>query len=109
APTSPEGKIGDVVFGKAALLDMTAAAIAWFDYTLKGAANAYATAKPVRIFVMGDDVWRDESEFPLARTRYTTYYLHASRGANGVAGDGLLSTDTPRAERVESFDYDPAH
>jgi putative CocE/NonD family hydrolase len=108
AATSPEGKIGDVVFGKNAVLDHTQAALEWFDYALKGARNAYATGKPVRIFVMGDNVWRDENEFPLARTRYAKYFLHSSRGANGVAGDGLLSETAPGAERAETYDYDPS-
>ena len=107
APTSMEGKVGDVVFGKSAVLDMTGTALKWFDYTLKGIQNEYANASPVRIFIMGDNVWRDEHEFPLARTRYTKYYLHASRGANGPGGDGELSTTAPAAERPDQFNYDP--
>ncbi len=107
APTSPEGKVGDVVFGKAAVLDMTGSAVKWFDYTLKGVQNEYATAAPIRLFVMGDNVWRDEHEFPLARTRYAKYYLHSSQGANGLAGDGKLSVTAPATERPDQFDYDP--
>ncbi len=107
APTSPEGKVGDVVFGKSAVLDTTGTALKWFDYALKGIQNEYATGKPVRIFVMGDNVWRDEEEFPLARTRYTKYYLHASRGAQGPSGDGGLSVTAPGAERPDHFEYDP--
>jgi putative CocE/NonD family hydrolase len=106
-PTSPEGKVGDVVFGKSAVLDMTGTVLKWFDYALKGVQNEYAGGSPVRIFVMGDNVWRDEQEFPLARTRYTRYYLHASRGANGVRGDGELSLTAPEAERPDQFEYDP--
>lgn len=108
APTSPEGKIGDVVFGKNAVLDMTGTALRWFDYTLKGIRNEYASAPPVRLFVMGDNVWRDEQEFPLARTRYTKYYLHSRRGANGATSDGQLSVTAPAgAERPDQFEYDP--
>lgn len=107
APTSPEGKIGDVVFGKNAVLDMTGTALRWFDYTLKGVENEYTSAPPVRLFVMGDNVWRDEQEFPLARTRYTKYYLHSSRGANGATSDGQLSITAPGGERPEQFEYDP--
>jgi putative CocE/NonD family hydrolase len=107
APTSPEGKVGDVVFGKDAVLDMTGTALRWFDYTLKGVRNELASAPPVRLFIMGDNVWRDEQEFPLARTRYTKYYLHSGRGANGLAGDGQLSIEEPKAERPDQFEYDP--
>ncbi len=40
-PTSAEGKVGDVVFGKSAVLDMTGMALKWFDYTLKGRAERF--------------------------------------------------------------------
>jgi putative CocE/NonD family hydrolase len=56
---------------------------------------------------MGDNVWRDEQEFPLARTRYTNYYLHSTKGANSVTGDGGLSVTAPAAETKDQFDYDP--
>src|SRR5215813_1057238 len=107
APTSPEGKIGDVVFGKNAVLDVTDTALKWFDYSLKGIKNEYASSAPVRLFIMGDNVWRDEQEFPLARTRYTKYYLHSINGANGIAGDGRLNETPPGKERNDEFDYDP--
>jgi len=108
APTSAEGKIGDVVFGKDAVMDTTAETLKWFDYTLKGIKNEYSSGAPVRLFIMGDNVWRDEKEFPLARTRYTKYYLHSTRGANSVAGDGSLSPTAPaNVEKRDEFDYDP--
>jgi putative CocE/NonD family hydrolase len=107
APTSAEGKVGDVVFGKAAVLDMTGTALKWFDYTLKGFQNEYTRAAPVRLFIMGENIWRDEQEFPLARTRYTKYYLHSERGANGPASDGELNIQTLSGERPDTFEYDP--
>lgn len=107
APTSPAGKIGDVVFGKQAVLDNLATMVKWFDYSLKGINNEYAGGAPVRLFIMGDNVWRDEQEFPLARTRYTKYYLHSTKGANSIAGDGVLSVSAPATESNDEFDYDP--
>jgi putative CocE/NonD family hydrolase len=108
AATSPEGKIGDVTFGSQAVLDMNATIVKWYDFAIKGQQNEFATAAPVKIFVMGDNVWRAEKEFPLARTSYTKYYLHASKGAQSVSGDGLLSTASPQTERADTYDYDPA-
>jgi putative CocE/NonD family hydrolase len=107
APTSAEGKVGDVTFGKEAVLPYTATALTWFDYSLKGIKNEYASRARVRLFIMGDNVWRDEQEFPLARTRYTNYYLHSTKGANSVTGDGGLSVTAPAAETKDQFDYDP--
>ncbi len=105
--TSPEGKVGDVVFGKSAVMDSTATALKWFDYSLKGINNEYSSAAPVRLFIMGENVWRDEQEFPLARTRYTKYYLHSTSRANGISGNGELTQTLPTVERKEEFDYDP--
>ena len=106
-PTSPEGQIGDVGFGPDAVLDMDRAVLEWFDYALKGAANAYASRAPVRLFVMGENKWREEAEFPLARSRATKYFLHSTRAANSAAGDGALSLDPPRQEPPARFEYDP--
>jgi len=98
AETSPEGKIGDVTFGKSAVLDTEATILHWYDYALKGVRNEYAAGAPVRIFIMGENAWRDEREFPLKRTQYTKYYLQR----------GALSTDAPGEGEPEQYQYDPA-
>lgn len=43
--------------------------------------------------------WRDEQEWPLARTRYTNYYFQS---------DGSLSTEFPDEDQLPSnFSFDP--
>ena len=108
AATSPEGKIGDVTFGRQAVLDMNGTIVKWYDFVLKGKQNEFATDAPVKIFVMGDNAWRAEKEFPLARTSYTKYYLHAGTGARSAAGDGVISTVAPKNEKPDTYEYDPA-
>jgi uncharacterized protein len=108
-PTLPQGKVGDVAFGESARIDDLELLLKWADWSLKGVANEYATGAPVRLFIMGDNVWRDEQEFPLARARSTRYYLHAAKGANSAQGDGRLSPTPPRRERADRFEYDPAN
>jgi putative CocE/NonD family hydrolase len=98
--TSPEGKIGDWTFGKQAVLDFNQILLNWADYSLKDAKNEYATGAPVRIFVMGENVWRDEQDFPLARAQNTNYYLH----------QGTLTTAAPTADEApQAYEYDPAN
>jgi len=109
AATSAEGKIGDVTFGRQAVLDMNGTIVKWMDYALKGVKNEFAGDAPVRIFVMGENVWRDEKEFPLARTQYTKHYFHSAKGANTAGGDGSLATKAPGAEKPDTFEYDPAN
>jgi putative CocE/NonD family hydrolase len=107
-PTSPEGKVGDVVFGPAAKVDEDQMLLEWAAYALRDEDSRFARGAPVRLFVMGDNVWRDEQEFPLARARATRYYLHSAKGANSGAGDGRLGLDPPRQEPPDRFEYDPA-
>ena len=63
----------------------------WFDYWLKDATDEVLSRAPVRLFVMGDNAWRDEQEWPLARAVPTPFYLHSGGAANTLDGDGRLS------------------
>ncbi len=36
-------------------------------------------AKPVKIFVMGANQWREEDDWPLARAQSTKYFLHSAK------------------------------
>jgi putative CocE/NonD family hydrolase len=83
--------------------------VRWFDHWLKGVDTGMMKEAPIKLFVMGAEVWRDEQEWPLARAVSTRYYLHSHGRANTLNGDGLLSTETPAAEAVDQFVYDPAN
>jgi putative CocE/NonD family hydrolase len=54
---------------------------------------------PVRIFVMGDNVWRDEQEWPLARTQWTRWFLHA--------GGSLSPSAPPPVAAPSRYTHDP--
>lgn len=85
-----------------------APSIPWFDRHLLGRGSSDSLASPVRIYVMGENVWRDEEEWPLARTRYTPFYLNGGGHANSDRGDGRLSSEPPAdAMSVDSYVYDP--
>ncbi|MBK8024301.1 MAG: CocE/NonD family hydrolase [Chloroflexi bacterium] len=79
----------------------------WFDYWLKGNDNGVMDEPPVRLFVMGENQWRMENEWPLARAQNTPYYLHSGGRANTLNGDGVLSPEAPADEAVDTFVYDP--
>jgi uncharacterized protein len=105
-----ESKVGVLDFGNSssgASIDLTGMQIRWYDYWLKGIENGIPNEPPVRFFVMGDNVWRNENEWPLARTRYTKYYFHSEGHANGRFGDGVLDTNLPNAEQNDIYLYDP--
>ena len=98
---------GDIDHRGAGTIDFVAEHLRWFDQRLKGVDTGIDSEPPVRIFVMGDDVWRGENEWPLARTVYTRYYLGSSTGANSMFGDGTLTPEPPTDTGVDRYDYDP--
>ncbi len=103
-----DGKAGEIDFGPTAKGDTDALMLRWYDSLLKGVANGIEREKPVKIFVMGKNVWREEDDWPLARARSTRYFLHSSGKANTLSGDGSLSSLTPQNEAPDQFVYDPA-
>jgi len=112
---------GDVDFGDQAPLDghvggdYFALRRDWFDRHMLGRQDVVdPLPSPVRLFVMGGGSgrrnadgrldhggrWRDEQEWPLARTRQTRLYLH---------GDGSLDEAPPSAGAPPcGYDFDPA-
>ena len=80
----------------------------WYDYWLKGIDTGIFDEPPIRIFVMGADKWRHENEWPLARTRFTKFYLHGDGKANSLRGDGRLRTSPlGPGSPPDRFVYDP--
>lgn len=98
---------GDIDFGQEALIELHDIQLRWFDYFLKGVENGILDEAPIRLFVMGDNRWRDENEWPLARTRYTDLYLHSAGKANSLNGDGSLSFSAPSDEPHDRYVYEP--
>ena len=102
-------KVGVVDFGEKLPIDQDEMTLRWYDSILKAQANGVEHEKPVKIFVMGKNEWRDEDDWPLARAKSTKYYLHAiDGGAQGLASRGTLSTTTPGEEKADGYVYDPA-
>lgn len=102
-------RVGGVDFGEKLPIDQDEMTLRWYDWLLKGQANGVETEKPVKIFVMGKNEWRDEDDWPLARAKSTKFYLHSSNsGANGLAGNGTLTTALPSEEKPDQYVYDPA-
>ncbi len=102
-------KVGEIDFGKDAQLNSRNLQKNWFDSWLKGKDTDIDKWPPLRIFVMGTNKWRNEYEWPLARTKFTPYFFHSTKGANSVNGDGTLSTFAPGDEPADKFVYDPAN
>ena len=101
-------KIGDIDFGlEAEKFNQDEVTLDWYDFLFMGKINHFATEKPVRIFVMGENKWRDEDSWPLLRAKEVLYFLHSGGKANSDKGDGTLSYSTANKEAADSYVYDP--
>ncbi|PYM22065.1 MAG: hydrolase [Candidatus Rokuibacteriota bacterium] len=89
-------------------LESLAPSLPWFDRHLRPSAPRAGNDQAVTLYVMGDNVWRDEAEWPLARARATPYYLRSGGRANGAGGDGVLApAPATSAEPPDRYLYDP--
>ena len=100
-------KSGEREFGESAAMDYDALILRWMDHYLRGADNGVEREKPVRIFVMGKNEWRDEDAWPLKRAKEEAFYLEAS-GSGGTIGT-LRPSSANGGASGSSFVSDPSH
>ena len=101
---------GEVDFGEQAILGWFETRLRWFDHWLKGADNGVDTDKPVKLFTMGINEWREFDEWPPKEAKYTPFYL--SKGKSGSVNslnDGVLSAEEPGlfGEVFDEYESDP--
>ena len=98
---------GMLDFGSGANNCVNELMLLWFDKYLKEKANQLDDEEPVAIFVMGENKWRFESEWPIKRRKEETLYLHSKGRANTAHGDGLLSAEKQEEEPADIYVYNP--
>lgn len=106
---------GEVEFTREAAIDLLGFRLRWYDRWLRGDRNGVEDDPAVMLYIMGsgDDRrssagrlqhgghWRAEREWPLARAKSTTLFLHA---------DGALAPERPtEAESSTRYTFDPLH
>ncbi len=108
--TSPtETRIGQLDFGPAASLDVRAEQLRWYDYWLKDIDSGAAKEPRVKLFVMGENRWREFTDWPPEGTDTLCLYLRSGGRAASLLGDGRLEYNPPSAvEKPDSYTYDPS-
>lgn len=99
--------LGDIDFGPNSLIDLLDLEKRWFDRWLKNDNYGIDDENSVSIFVMGQNEWRYEKDWPLPDTSFTPYYFSSGGRANSRFGNGKLATDLPQDKGVDSYRYDP--
>ncbi|MGC9329449.1 MAG: CocE/NonD family hydrolase, partial [Candidatus Hinthialibacter sp.] len=101
-------KVGELDFGDTAKIEWGKIQRQWYDYWLKGKNTGVEDWPAFYLFIMGENQWRGENEWPLARTVFTNYYLHSDGSANTRNGSGSLNIDLPETgETPDTYVYDP--
>ena len=107
--TDPSFVFGDVDFGPNVKIDFQAMQAKWLDYHVKGVQNGLEQEAPVRIFVMGANVWRDEHEWPLARASATRVLpAQQGHGEHALRRWRAVSTEAPGDRAGRSLSLRPA-
>lgn len=99
-------KSGERDLGKSAPIDYDELILRWMDHYLRGIENGVESRKPVRIFVMGRNEWRDEDAWPLKGAKEESFYLRSGSGDSPIGG----LAEKPRVILgSSSLVSDPAH
>ncbi|MHB2029832.1 MAG: CocE/NonD family hydrolase [Acidimicrobiales bacterium] len=101
-------RVGDVSFGTAAAINLDHLQLTWFRERLTESGSRKSVS-PVRIFVMGANYWRNENEWPLARTQYRDLYLSSSGRAATDPDSGRLLWSEPSEIASDEYSYDPTN
>ncbi len=96
-------KSGEREFGPEAALEYDQIVLRWMDHYLRGLENGIEREKPVRLFAMGANRWREYDAWPPPATQ-TSFFL-----TGGLAKTrSLESTPARTARSFSEFASDPA-
>jgi putative CocE/NonD family hydrolase len=76
--------------------------IRWMDHWLKGIDTGMMEEPPIKSYVTGAEEWRYENEWPLARTKWTKFYLRSWRRLLEEEAPSTADDDEP-----DSFVQEP--
>lgn len=91
-------RLGEMEFGLNALIDLDVVQLAWFDRWLKDEVTSWRFDSPVRLFVLGENRWRNEACWPVDAQ---PLILH-------LDGGGRLATTPPSDPAADEYVADPA-
>ncbi|MCM8815348.1 MAG: CocE/NonD family hydrolase [Candidatus Omnitrophica bacterium] len=94
---NPSTVLGEVDFGPESLKENDAT-VRWLDFLLHEKKPCEFQKAPIRIFMMGKNIWQDEYQWPPARIKYQKWYIHKG---------GFLNRKHPQDENPDYYDYDP--
>jgi putative CocE/NonD family hydrolase len=92
-------RLGEVDFGLSALIDLDVVQLSWFDRWLKDDLSTWRFDAPVRVFVLGENRWRDLPEWPAPTDDLVLHLGHDDAGGRLAAA--------PAASTPQQYTSDP--
>lgn len=106
--SAPKRHLGGLDFGDAAVLDVKALHVAWYDHVMKGAPLPAFLADRVMYFLSGANQWRSAPSVAAATARVEILFLSSpDGGADALARRGTLAPSAP-TQPADSYVYDPS-
>lgn len=93
--------LGDVTYGKHAILELDSLYLRWFDTWLKGKEVGLSKVPKVQVFVTGLNQWKHLGDWPDKSSKPRHLYL--GRKGNSLVLNGKVGSSTP-----VHYTYDPA-
>jgi uncharacterized protein len=96
---------GQRAFDANAAIDYDALVLDWLDHYVRGIERPVARGKPVHVYVMGANCWREMDAWPPREARLAPLYLRR----DGAAASGQLDWAPAAGAASSAFVSDPAH
>lgn len=103
-------EVGDDDFGPESAMgrqNLCKLAVEWFDHIFKESNPKMDDEPDVRLFVMGENRWKEFEQWPPENVQYKKMYLSSNTGANSTNGDGKLSFSNSEIASTDTFIFDP--
>jgi hypothetical protein len=89
---------GGIDYGPEAVIPLWDRELRWLDRWVWGQGDGLGDEPPVRLFLMGSNIWRGYREWPPETTEARELYLRAG---------GALAFEAPGSEAPDTYRYDP--
>ncbi|MCU0632975.1 MAG: CocE/NonD family hydrolase [Methanolinea sp.] len=99
--------LGSCDLGSAASNRVDDLQLRWFDFWLKGIENSIVDEPRVSYYLLGENAWREDSQWPPKKAQPVSLFLHSQGRANSLSGDGSLTPEIPGEETPDVYVYDP--